>query len=238
MIDLKENQEYLYFSGEIIEGEITDKLMEQIKTKISEKKEEKSIVICFSSVEDKINLVKNSLKSLVPEYIIPFMNFVKNNSFSQRFEKIKKLTKISIIKYFGNSKNDINEANTKKTCEIFRSKIFQIDGYFNERGTLFSDYLFGLLNNAKGEVKKNDKINDIIIPGNRSALNIFLFGEARAGKSRFINLSFDNLISMERSSSSHTTKKFTKYELPMSNNENGELGQIVLYLLDLLKIKM
>ena len=30
MIDLKENQEYLYFSGEIIEGEITVKLMEQI----------------------------------------------------------------------------------------------------------------------------------------------------------------------------------------------------------------
>ena len=50
-IDLEENIEYLFFSGEIIEGEITVKLMEQIKKKISEKKEEKSIVICFFNVE-------------------------------------------------------------------------------------------------------------------------------------------------------------------------------------------
>ena len=156
------------------------------------------------------------------------MIFVKNNSFSQKLVNIKKLAKINIIQYFGNSKNDVNESNTRKTSEIFKSKIFQIDGYFNERGTIFSDYLFGLLNNAKLEVEENAKINDII-PGNRNTLNIFLFGEPRVGKSRFINLSLDNLISMENSSSGHVTKKFTKYALPMSNNENGELGQIVLY---------
>ena len=37
------------------------------------------------------------------------------------------------------------------------------------------------------------------------------------------------LISREDFTSSHVTKKFTKYGLPMSNNENGEQGQIVLY---------
>ena len=101
--------------------------------------------------------------------------------------------------------------------------------FFYERGTLFSDYLFGLLNNAKGEVKLNDKIGDLI-PGNRNALNIFLFGEARAGKSRFINLSMGStLISKENSTANHVTKKFTKYALPMRYNENGEKGQIVLY---------
>ena len=150
------------------------------------------------------------------------------NSFSKNLEKIKKLSQISYIEYFGNSIKDIKDENTLKTCEIFKSKILQIDGYFNERGTLFSEYLFGLLNNAKREVKKDDKINDIL-PGNRNSLNIFLFGEARAGKSRFINLSMNNLVSRENCSSSHVTKKFTKYALPMSNNENGELGQIVLY---------
>ena len=60
-------------------------------------------------------------------------------------------------------------------------------------------------------------------------MNIFLFGKARAGKSRFINLSMGTLISREDFTSSHVTKKFTKYGLPMSNNENGEQGQIVLY---------
>ena len=125
-IDLKENQEYLYFSGEIIEGKITYILMEQIKEKIYriKKDENKSIVICFSDDENEINLVKYSLQSLKPESIIPFVIFVKNNSFSQNLEKIKKLSKITTIKYFGTSKKDIYESNTQKTCEIFRSKIF------------------------------------------------------------------------------------------------------------------
>ena len=176
-IDLGENKEYLFFSGEIIKGEITDILMEQIKEKIIniKKEDNKSIVICFSDDEEKINLVQNSLQSLEIKSIIPFIIFVKNNSFSQSLEEIKKLSKITTIKYFCNSKQDINESNTQKTCEIFKSKIYQIDGYFNERGTIFCDYLFGLLNNAKGEIKKDDKIN-VIIPGNRSAFNIFLFG--------------------------------------------------------------
>jgi hypothetical protein len=168
------------------------------------------------------------LESLQPESIIPFLIFVKNDSFSQNLNTVKELSKISIIKYFGNSIQDVNESNTKKTCEIFKSKIFQIDCYFNERGTLFNDYLFGLLNNANGEVKLDDKI-DIIMPGNRNSLNIFLFGEARAGKSRFINLSIGTLISKENSSSTHVTKKITKYALPMRHNENAERGQIVLY---------
>lgn len=193
-----------------------------------QKNDNKNIVIYFSNQKKKINLVKDSLQNLKPKSIIPFIIFVKNNSFSKNLEKIKKLSQISYIEYFGNSEKDIKDANTLKTCEIFKSKILQIDGYFNERGTLFSDYLFGLLNNAKREVKKDDKINDIL-PGNRNSLNIFLFGEARAGKSRFINLSMNNLVSRENCSSSHVTKKFTKYALPMSNNENGELGQIVLY---------
>lgn len=228
-IDLEEEKEYLYFSGELIEEKITDIQMEKIKKKIIKSKEGKIIVICFSQNESEINLVKASLQSLKPESIIPFLIFVNNNSFSQDLNSIKKLSKISIIQYFGKSKDDINEANTQKTGEIFKSKIFQIDGYFNERGTLFSDYLFGLLNNAKGEVKLNDKIGDLI-PGNRNALNIFLFGEARAGKSRFINLSMGStLISKENSTANHVTKKFTKYALPMSYNENGEKGQIVLY---------
>jgi len=228
-IDLNESQEYLFFYGEILKGKITEELIEQIKKKINmQKNDNKNIVICFSNQKKKINLVKDSLQNLKPKSIIPFIIFVKNNSFSKNLEKIKKLSQISYIEYFGNSEKDIKDANTLKTCEIFKSKILQIDGYFNERGTLFSEYLFGLLNNAKREVKKDDKINDIL-PGNRNSLNIFLFGEARAGKSRFINLSMNNLVSRENCSSSHVTKKFTKYALPMSNNENGELGQIVLY---------
>lgn len=223
-LDLIESKEYLYFCGEIIKGEITYTLMEEFKKKI---KSDKNIVICFSDDNEKINIVKHRLQSLIPESIIPFMIFVKNNSFSTDLEKLKKLSKISNIEYFGNSQKDVNKENTRKTLEIFRSKLFQIDGYFNERGTLFYNYSFSLLNKVKGEIKKNKDID--FIPGNRSILNIFLFGEPGSGKSRFINLSMDNLVSKENCSSSHVTKKFTKYSLPMSFDERFELGEISLF---------
>ena len=94
--------------------------------------------------------------------------------------------------------------------------------------TIFRDYLFGLMNNIQGEINENIQIDDIN-PENRSTLNIFLFGNPRTGKSRFINLSMNELISRELFSTEHTTKKFTEYELPIRQNNNGELGQIVLY---------
>lgn len=65
--------------------------------------------------------------------------------------------------------------------------------------------------------------------GARSTLNIFIFGQARAGKSRFINLSMNEKIAYEDYSAGTITTKFTRYELPMNNNNNGELGQIVFY---------
>jgi uncharacterized protein (DUF697 family) len=39
----------------------------------------------------------------------------------------------------------------------------------------------------------------------------------------------NELVSRERYSSEQTTKKFTEYELPIGQNNNGALGQIVLY---------
>ena len=62
-------------------------------------------------------------------------------------------------------KKDVNKENKEKTCEILRIKIFQIDEYFNERRTIFYNYL----NKAKGELKKIKK--QMIL--NRSILNIF-----------------------------------------------------------------
>ena len=57
MIDLKESKEYIYFSGELIEENITDSLMKNIKTKIINNNNDKNIVICFTKKETEINLV-------------------------------------------------------------------------------------------------------------------------------------------------------------------------------------
>ncbi len=225
-IKIKDNKEYIYFKGKNY-GLINENIINTINDTIIYNSNTKNIVICFLNNNDYLELLQNQFLQIIEESR-PFIIIVKINEFSQDLKEVKKLSKIYIIKYFGNSENDINDRNTQKTYNILYSKLLQIDGYLNERGTIFRDYLFGLMNNIQGEINENIQIDDIN-PENRSTLNIFLFGNPRAGKSRFINLSMNELISKERYSTEHTTKKFTEYELPIRQNNNGELGQIVLY---------
>ena len=188
-------------------------------------------IVCFSDDEELLKKVKEQLSSL-PQEKIPFFVFVKTNQFSQNIVEYRKIKKINVIKYFGQSREDINESNTLKTAEIFKSTILQIEGYYNERGTLYRNYLFGYLNNINNleHIESNNNIQiEEMMSGARSTLNIFLFGQARAGKSRFINLSMNEKIAYEDYSAGSITTKFTRYELPMNNNNNGELGQIVFY---------
>ena len=225
-IEIKDNKEYIYFKGKNYDL-INENIINTIADTISNNENTKNIVICFLNNNDYFELVKNKFLHIIEENR-PFIIIVKINEFSQDLKEVKKLSQINIIKYFGNSENDINDINTQKTYNILYSKLLQIDGYLNERGTIFRDYLFGLLNNIQGEINENIQIDDIN-PGNRSTLNIFLFGNPKTGKSRFINLSMNELISREINSTEHITKKFTEYELPIRQNNNGELGQIVLY---------
>ena len=225
-IKIKDNKEYIYFKGKNY-GLINENIINTIFNKISYNKNTKNIVICFLNNNDYFELLKNKFLGIIEENR-PLVIFVKINEFSQNIREVKKLSQINIIKYFNNSENDISKANTQKTYNILYSKLLQIDAYLNERGTIFRDYLFGLMNNIQGEINENIQIDDIN-PGNRSTLNIFLFGNPRTGKSRFINLSMNELISREINSTENITKKFTEYELPIRQNNNGELGQIVLY---------
>ena len=226
-IEIQNIKHYIYFKGEN-HGIINEININRIATRISRNKRAKSIVICFLTNNRHLEMLKRILLGILEE-CRPFVIFVKIHEFSRNLREIRKLSQINsnIIKYFGQSPEDINRDNTQRTYNLIFSKILQIDAYFNEIGTLFRKYLFGLMNNVQGNIDENVGMDDIVI-GNRSTLNIFLFGNPRAGKSRFINLSMNELVSWERYSSEHTTKKFTEYELPIRHNNNGELGQIVL----------
>lgn len=229
-LDLVGSKKYIFLSGQLIR-DITDNSINRIKQKIRENKNKKNIIVCFSDDEELLKKVKEQLSSL-PQEKIPFFVFVKTNQFSQNIVEYRKIKKINVIKYFGQSREDINESNTLKTAEIFKSTILQIEGYYNERGTLYRNYLFGYLNNINNleHIESNNNIQiEEMMSGARSTLNIFLFGQARAGKSRFINLSMNEKIAYEDYSAGSITTKFTRYELPMNNNNNGELGQIVFY---------
>ena len=225
-IEIENNKEYIYLKGKN-HGIINERNVNRIKNCIENERNSKSIVICFLTNNRHLEMLEEKLMGIVEESL-PFVIFVKLYEFSQNLEEIRKFSQINTIKYFGQSAEDINENNSQRTYNLIYSKILQIDAYFNERGTLFRNYLFGLMNNVQGDINENVRMDDIVI-GNRSTLNIFLFGNPRVGKSRFINLSMNELVSRERFSTEHTTKKFTEYELPIGQNNNGALGQIVLY---------
>ena len=225
-IEIENNKEYIYLKGKN-HGIINERNVNRIKNCIENERNSKSIVICFLTNNRHLEMLEKKLMGIVEESL-PFVIFVKLYEFSQNLEELKKLSQFNTIKYFGRSAEDINENNSQRTYNLIYSKILQIDAYFNERGTLFRNYLFGLMNNVQGDINENVRMDDIVI-GNRSTLNIFLLGNPRVGKSRFINLSMNELVSRERFSTEHTTKKFTEYELPIGQNNNGALGQIVLY---------
>ena len=177
ILDLDVSKQYIFLSGKML-GRITNNSINQIKQSIERNESKKNIVVCFSDNEHLLDQVKGELNSL-PQEKIPFFIFVKKNQYSQNIDECKKMKKINVIKYFGLSREDIKQSNTLKTAEIFKSKIFQIEGYYNERGTLYRNYLFGFLNNINNqrliEYNNNILLEEMIF-GARSTLNIFLFG--------------------------------------------------------------
>ena len=177
ILDLDESKQYIFLSGKML-GRITNNSINQIKQSIERNESKKNIVVCFSDNEHLLDQVKGELNSL-PQEKIPFFIFVKKNQYSQNIDECKKMKKINVIKYFGLSREDIKQSNTLKTAEIFKSKIFQIEGYYKERGTLYRNYLFGFLNNINNqrliEYNNNIRLEEMIF-GARSTLNIFLFG--------------------------------------------------------------
>ncbi len=187
-IEIQNYKEYIYLKGQN-HGIINERNVNRIKECIENGRNSKNIVICFITNNRYLKVLEEKLLGIIEESL-PFVIFVKLYEFSQNLEEIRKLSQINTIKYFGRSAEDINENNSQRTYNLIYSKILQIDAYFNERGTLFRNYLFGLMNNVQGDINENVRMDDIVI-GNRSTLNIFLFGNPRVGKSRFINLSMN-----------------------------------------------
>ncbi len=155
-IKIIDNKEYIYFKGKNY-GLINENIINTINDTIIYNSNTKNIVICFLNNNDYLELLQNQFLQIIEESR-PFIIIVKINEFSQDLKEVKKLSKIYIIKYFGNSENDINDRNTQKTYNILYSKLLQIDGYLNERGTIFRDYLFGLMNNIQGEINEISKL--------------------------------------------------------------------------------
>ena len=139
-IEIQNIKHYIYFKGEN-HGIINEININGIATRISNGQSSKSIVICFLTNNSHLEMLKRILLGIVEE-CRPFVIFVKIHEFSRNLQEIRKLSQINIIKYFGKSPEDINRDNTQRTYNLIFSKILQIDAYFNERGTLFRNYLF------------------------------------------------------------------------------------------------
>ena len=102
-------------------------------------------------------------------------------------------------------KNEIEQDLIKK----IQKELWEIDCYYNER----------VLYNGKSE---NNLLNDE--NSTNISINILITGISRSGKSTFINIINNSLISLENEDKSSTTKKVSEYDIFLDKkSKNGSL---------------
>ena len=173
-------------NGKITE-ELIDKIFDKIETQSTEKKIEKHCIICFYSkksdekiIVDKFNIFQEKNESITPFIILAKCIKEENDNEEEEYENFKKLKFLNYLTV--TEKNYIsNDKLNDKISNDIRSKLFQIDSYFNERGNVFIHYIFDNMENSKNPID--------------FTYNIMVFGHPGSGKSRFINLSVGEKVS-------------------------------------------
>lgn len=108
--------------------------------------------------------------------------------------------------------NKIPKKSHEEDLNNIKSKLISIDSYFNEKGTLFKNYVY---NNLFKNLYSN------------LSINIILVGAAGAGKSTFINTSFGELVTKASPSLNSVTTNCTEYELQIPSENNNKIKGII-----------
>ena len=150
----------------------------------------KSVILIFG--ENGAELLCKELDKMEEVYM-PFLVFLTK-------------TKIQSIKMADNRriKNIVFNGDFSQALTEIISELWKIEGYYNERGNEYDNYL---PSNKKGE---KDISSD-------TSLNILLTGFSRSGKSTFINLIARQLIAYETPQGISTTQKITNYYITLDN---------------------
>lgn len=181
-----------YYLDPTINYDFALMLLSHIQYVYTDLKEKNNVILCFTSPGDD-NLLRaiEYMKDNESEQLVPFVIFVNKN------DPLKDFRKLSKINYIPKGVNPFETGNW------IISKLFSIDAYYNELGSIFDKYLY-------------DNHTSYNQYGKSSCINIFLTGESRAGKSCFVNLCKGELCARESPDSTAVTVRCTEYIMPFT----------------------
>lgn len=184
-----------------------------------EKANEKAFENIFKEIQNNSDLEQNSIKNHI---ILSF----GDDDHEKLFEQLYKVGIVYLPRFIFITQNEGNYSLKKKSyiSNIIRtdltdielithikSEIWEIDCYYNERGNETCTFL-------PNKLVENIEIPDI-------SINILLTGISRSGKSTFINIVNNSLLSLENCEKSSVTSKITEYKIygPNKSEKDGFL---------------
>ena len=208
------NKDEMYYLAKIYRGD--DHIMEIINdiNDNCRNKKRNNVILCFCQ-ENKntdynisywtnlINQVSNNIREVNYPLIILIKPFERFINFDQIFQNHKDKRTITVLR---TTPNDCNE-NIELNYRLILSLLWEKDLYLNQK-----------------EIKpnKNSQANIFRINNREltSSINILLSGYTRKGKSTFLNLIFDKLVSRESPQGFPLTKCINEYSISFNNNNN------------------
>ena len=229
--ELKKDDDKIHYTARILRGQINENHLNEIKYNINrdfddiqnkEKTFPKNVILCFTNENENIRRsvlkwvrIANKINTL-PEYKVPFIVFLgyencNNINNGDFFGNFKDKRKIAIIKLISNN-NEPNDEIRKANDEVNYRKILS-----------YLWYLAQILNQRPFNLSKNPEANFYRIREEVPAvsINILLTGFSRKGKSTFINMIFDKMITLENPNVLPVTTEINEFLLPYQPAENG-----------------
>ena len=160
-----------------------------------------NVILFFLKENEDSSIIENPIKSMnekktLVEVNNPIIITVGGKNEDNDFEKIKFINKLP-----GGNNDDI--------LRNVHSKLLTIDAYLNERGNIFDNIVYRNL----GKFERNTAT---------TCLDILIFGDARSGKSTFINILSNSLLAREQLDAETCTTKCTEFIIPFENINNAE----------------
>lgn len=189
-----------YVFNKEIDEEFAYNLCQFIKNKAikaSEIKDKNNVILCFKENKillEKIELLRKECFLAAPIVII--VDSVKKG------KNTEKLDYVNYIPF-----NFLSQ-NTNELSNQIKSKLFKIDSYYYGRGTNFNTPSIQKFTESNLE--------------SSTTLNIFLAGEARVGKSTFVNILMDELCARESPDFEAVTMNCAEYIVPLRGIKVGK----------------
>ena len=225
---LEENGDNIFYTAKIFRGVATTEFnLNRIKNYINtnydnvqnnKKVFPKNIILYFSDENETLQQnmqnwtrFANRINTL-PEVKIPFINFLGYGDINEirdqvqirnPFRDFKDRRKITILRLLNNDNENDRETNYRK-----------ILSYLWEMALILNQKPFRLSKNPKANYFKIKEETPAV------SINILLTGFSRKGKSTYINMIFDKMVTLENPSLLPVTSEITEFLLPSQPDEN------------------